>query len=195
MAKAPKPLCSYCKERPVYARDFCQHCYNRARRQERLTGQFDPARQHRPHRGGPVVCASCGRLRKHCARGLCRTCWVRGKAREKAGKGFSPERAPSQGSLPRLLLSETAFDIMKFLADSPELSHRRFKSFGADLARKIGVSREYIRQVLLKLQRHDWISYHLRLSPEARAAFEMLKRERNGQLSFPWAWSSPVSTH
>jgi hypothetical protein len=80
---------------------------------------------------------------------------------------------------------------MQFLAAMPEVEHRRFRRFGAGLARQVGVTREYVRQILSKLQQGGWLTYELRLSSEAQAILLAREREQNGQLAFPWAWLTP----
>jgi hypothetical protein len=185
-----KVTCAFCKERAVYARELCVRCYHRANQNERRTGKFDPTpNPNRRSRTAQIACAACGRVTKHYARGLCRPCWALGNAHERSGKGFSPVRQVSPGSLPKL--AGSAFGVLRYLAATPELDHRRFKRFGATLAREIGVSREYVRQILVKLQRRKWITYHLTLSDAAKSAYEALEREQNGQLTFPWAWTPP----
>lgn len=93
--------------------------------------------------------------------------------------------------MPRLLQTEAAFKILQLVAATPNVEYRRFRQFGAEFARQVGVTREYVRQVLTKLQRVGWLTYELRLSTEAQAILLALEREHEGQLGFPWAWSAP----
>lgn len=80
-------VCTYCKRKPIWAKELCNTCYTRALKNKRSTGVFDPAYARNVTKTSE--CSFCGSSQIR-AKGLCVRCYARAMLNKAKGNGFDP---------------------------------------------------------------------------------------------------------